>query len=86
MLAKKLQTRCGRRKSQKLSRSRCLQGEKNHFLDLLEDAIAANNRETRNFLKLLDEAQEISEDLSALPELFSKARDRSALEKTSREI
>lgn len=47
------------------------------MLDLLEDAIAANNRETRNFLKLLDEAQEISEDLSALPELFSKARDRS---------
>ena len=49
----------------------------------LEDAIAANNRETRNFLKLLNEAQEISEDLSALPELFSKARDRSALEKTN---
>ena len=31
---------------------------KNHFLDLLEDAIAANHREIRDSRKLLNEAQE----------------------------
>ena len=60
---------------------------KNQLLDLLQDAIAANHREIRDSRKLLDEAQErVIEDLSSLVELYSKASDRSALEKTSREI
>ena len=60
---------------------------KNQLLDLLEDAIAANHREIRDSRKLLDEAQErVIEDLSSLVELYSKASDRSALAKTSREI
>ena len=60
---------------------------KNQLLDLLEDAIAAKHREIRDSRKLLDEAQErVIEDLSSLGELYSKASDRSALEKTSREI
>ena len=57
------------------------------MLDLLEDAIAANHLEIRDFRKLLDEAQErVIEDLSTLAELYSKASNCSALEKTSREI
>ena len=57
------------------------------MLDLLEDAIAANHREIRDSRKLLNEAQErLIEDLSSLAELYWKGSDRSALEKTSREI
>ena len=60
---------------------------KNQLLDLLEDAIAANHGEIQDSRKLLDEAQErVIEDLSSLAELYLKASDCSALEKTSREI
>ena len=57
------------------------------MLDLLEDAIAANHLEIQDFRKLLDEGQQrVIEDLSSLAELYSKANDGRALEKTSREI
>ena len=87
MLAKKLQTRSRSRKSQKLSKNRCFQGGKlTELLDLLEDAIAANvRRQIRNFRMLfVYEAQGlVIADLSSLAELYSKARGRTDLEKTS---
>ena len=44
-------------------------------------------REIRNFRKLLDEALErVIEGLTSPAELYSKAKDRSGLDKTSREI
>ena len=75
------------RKVAKAESKSSLKGGENQLLDLLEDAIAANHREIRDSQKLLDEAQErVIEGLSTLAELYSKASNRSALEKTSREI
>ena len=60
---------------------------KNQLLDSLDDAFLTGYREIRNFRKLLDEALErVIEDLTSLAELYSKAKDRSGLDKTSREI
>ena len=82
-IADKIQEQKVAKAKSKLSFTR----RKNQVLDLLEDAIAANHREIRDSQKLLDEAQKrVIEDLSSLAELYLKASDRSALEKTSREI
>ena len=60
---------------------------KNQLLDSLDDAFSSGYREIRNFRKLLDEAFErVIKDLKSLAELYSKAKDRSGLDKTSREI
>ena len=82
-IADKIQERKVAKAKSKSSSTR----RKNQLLDLLEDAIAANHLEIQDSQKLLDEAQErVIEDLSPLAELYSKASDRSALEKTGREI
>ena len=53
-------------------------------MDLLEDGVASI-REIRASRKKLDEVQEnVVEDLTWLAALYSKARDRSGVEKTSR--
>ena len=58
---------------------------KNQLVDLLKDGVASN-REIRASRKKLDEAQEnVVEDLTWLAALYSEARDRSGVEKTSRE-
>ena len=60
---------------------------KNQLLDSSEDAFSTGYREIRNFRKFLDETLErVIEDLTSLAELYSKAKDRSCLDKTSREI
>ena len=47
----------------------------------------ASNREIRASRKKLDEAQEnVVEDLTSRAALYSEARDRHAVEKTSREL
>ena len=57
------------------------------MLDLLEDGFAAGHREIRDSRAKPDEAQaSVIEDLTLLAELYSKVKDRSGVEKTSREI
>jgi len=59
---------------------------KDQLADWLEDGLASN-REIRALRKKLDEAQEnVVEDLTLLAVLYSEARDRYALKKTSREL
>ena len=71
----------------KKAKSKSLFTRRKHQLaDLLEDGIASN-REIRAARKKLDEAQEnVVEDLTSLPVLYSEARDRHAVEKTSCEL
>ena len=60
---------------------------KNQLLDSLDDAFLSGYREIRNFRKLLGEALKgVIEDLTSLAELYSKAKDRSGLDKTRHEI
>ena len=63
--------------------------EENNLLEnnLLEDGFAAGRREIRDSRAKLDEAQAtVIEDLTLLAELYSKVKDRSGVEKTSRKI
>ena len=60
--------------------------QKNHLADLLEDGVV-RNREIRASRKKLGEAQEsVVEDLTSLAALYSEARHRHAVEKTSRKL